>query len=368
MEVDPRALLCNACWSALASAGGAGRGPSVKAYKTTCGHLFCRACAEKWFTRKLACPLCEARLDAETGIVELDTAASGDVVAAALAYALFHAEDAAKVLAEGAGLARAQTAIYGTRAAWAAAQDTDKVGRRVVELENKLNSVMAELSAKQREAAEVTARLVARGGERDELERKLKLVARAFEAATGRPGAAAQALAAASGRAATPPSHGGGGGGGGGAWGAGAGGGGGSGAWGGAGAGGALFTGGAPPGQGARRPSVSGGGGGGGGGGAGAGGSYDAGGGGGGGHFAGGGAPGGGGGGGGFGWAPQPQARAAPPSAGGLMPSVLTTAGGKLNLTARPPPTPATGLIAIGGLGGGARDPGASGSGLPTRR
>lgn len=147
-EVDAKALLCNRCWGPLLSA--AKRfyktlvSPMVTAWKPfvapllvklkvwyyiiielvlgdphvpgcrSCDHLYCRKCAEKDFSRKLQCSLCDTDLSDEGGVAELDCSKQGSLPTAAFALALIQPDEALRVVYEAFRLARQQTALYGT--------------------------------------------------------------------------------------------------------------------------------------------------------------------------------------------------------------------------------------------------------------
>lgn len=154
-EVDPKALLCNRCWGPLLAA-------AKRVYKTSCDHLYCRKCAEKDFSRKLQCTLCDADLSDDGGITELDCSKAADLARAAFALALTQPDEALRVVFEATKLARQQTALYGTREIWARGCENESVKRKLVEAENALNSVGLQIESKGREVAELQASLGAR--------------------------------------------------------------------------------------------------------------------------------------------------------------------------------------------------------------
>ena len=152
-EISSTALRCNACWKGVTQG---------KAYKTACNHLFCRGCAERHFGRKMECPLCDASVEGDGGLVELDAAASPEAAAACFAFAAFHLGDAQPVFADAVTFARAQTALYGTREVWLKDKDAEALQQRVVAVENRLHSCASELQAKAREAADLAVSRAAR--------------------------------------------------------------------------------------------------------------------------------------------------------------------------------------------------------------
>lgn len=81
--------------------------------RRSCGHLYCRKCAERDFGRALTCPLCDADVSDDGGVSELDCTRASAMATAAFALAVTQPEEAARVLQEAAALARAQTALYG---------------------------------------------------------------------------------------------------------------------------------------------------------------------------------------------------------------------------------------------------------------
>ena len=133
MDIDPSALICNGCWKGL----------SDVAYKTTCSHLFCRPCAESYFSQSGLCPLCDARLGGEGDIVELQGDKSPAGCLRAFSLAAFHPETAQRLLTDALSFARAQTALYGTREVWVKGQEGDGLKRRLVEAENRLHTLVS---------------------------------------------------------------------------------------------------------------------------------------------------------------------------------------------------------------------------------
>ncbi len=130
-EIDAHTLRCNACWRDIKTG---------HCYKTPCAHLFCQPCATTHFGRALTCPLCNAEL-AGDAIVELTADRSPDVAIALYGYASFHGAEAERISADAAAFARGQTALYGTRETWVKSQEGAALKRRVIEAENKLNSM-----------------------------------------------------------------------------------------------------------------------------------------------------------------------------------------------------------------------------------
>ena len=168
----------------------------------------------------MECPLCDAGVDGEGGLVELDAGATPEAAAACFSFAAFHLGDAQPVFADAVAFARAQTALYGTRELWLRDKDAEALQRRVVEAENKLHSCISELHAKGREAADLSVRrersrarerergrsrtrptnallpppqekLVASAHARDEADRKVRNIQRMYNELQGRGGAGA---------------------------------------------------------------------------------------------------------------------------------------------------------------------------------
>ena len=134
-EIDPCVILCNGCWLPLHD----------KAYKTSCSHVFCRACAESFFSKRQICPLCDAAVGGEAGIIELATDKSPAACLRAFALAVFHPEDAQRLASDALTWARSQTALYGTRECWLKSQEVEGLKRRLTEADNRLHTLMSEL-------------------------------------------------------------------------------------------------------------------------------------------------------------------------------------------------------------------------------
>jgi hypothetical protein len=238
MSLEPSNLECNACWSRVTTG---------KAYKTQCQHLYCTTCAHRFFQRKMMCPLCEVRgqavpvprgrpcgvvarapscavgspvlncwessalalpaespapatqtkLENDGGIIEMYADTSAELAGVVLGYFSFHPEEAFRLASDATAFTRGQIAISGQRLAWAKDNEMDSTKRCLVELENKLNTVMSELGSKAKEAADLMSKLQLKVAEKEDTDRKLKLLSRLYEQVTGRPGATAQALASA---------------------------------------------------------------------------------------------------------------------------------------------------------------------------
>ena len=152
-EISAVELRCNACWRSI------GAGAGSRAYKTPCSHLFCRGCSERYFSRKLTCPLCSVEFASGDAISELAVERSAEAAAATFAFAAFHSEEALRVVGDALAFARAQTALYGTREVWCKTRDADSLTRRLVEAENKARSMAAELEKAARDSADLGARL-----------------------------------------------------------------------------------------------------------------------------------------------------------------------------------------------------------------
>lgn len=165
-EIDPTVLRCNACWRDIKSG---------RAYKTACLHLFCAICAQRFFGRALECPLCNANLTNDA-IVELSADRSPEVAVAVFSYNAFHSEEAMRVSAEALIFARSQSALYGTREVWVRIKDVETLQRRVVEAENKLNTMRSELESAGRAVEDLGARLDRALKEKEDERRKRKAV------------------------------------------------------------------------------------------------------------------------------------------------------------------------------------------------
>ena len=177
-EIDATNLVCNGCWATIVD---------LVAYKTSCSHLFCRPCAEScvcfslktlaprehnpphpppppprgrsYFTSSTLCPLCDARLGGDGDIVELAADKSPAACLRAFSLAAFHPETALRLLTDAVTFSRGQTALYGTREAWKKGQESEGLKRRLVEAENRLHTLLAELGAKAGEVADLQDRL-----------------------------------------------------------------------------------------------------------------------------------------------------------------------------------------------------------------
>jgi hypothetical protein len=165
-EIDPTVLRCNACWRDIKTG---------RAYKTSCLHLFCSVCAQRFFGRALECPLCNASLSNDA-IVELSADRTPEVAIAVFSMAAFHSEDAMRVSAEALVFARSQSALYGTREVWVQKKDVETLQRRVVEAENQLNTMRSELESAGRAVEDLGVRLDRALKEKEEERRKRKSV------------------------------------------------------------------------------------------------------------------------------------------------------------------------------------------------
>jgi hypothetical protein len=76
----------------------------------------------------MECPLCDASVEGDGGLVELDAAASPEAAAACFAFAAFHLGDAQPVFADAVTFARARW----PRASPAAAEGGRKLGAYVI--------------------------------------------------------------------------------------------------------------------------------------------------------------------------------------------------------------------------------------------
>ena len=138
-----------------------------------CLHLYCPSCAEKHFSIRMVCPLCSKSVAEDGDLVELNN--SPDLSAPALAtfsLACLNLDVAMKMVLDAVVFCRTQTALSGehpsvgqnlhpasyagqllrplcrftlhfagTREVFMRATETDVIKRRLVETENKLNTV-----------------------------------------------------------------------------------------------------------------------------------------------------------------------------------------------------------------------------------
>jgi len=181
-EIDSSSLTCNGCWLALSEA--------AAAYKTSCSHLFCRPCAEGYFSSSTLCPLCDARLGGDGDIVELPGDKSPTACLHFFALAAFHPDTALRLLTDAVAFSRAQTALYGTREAWKRGQEGEGLKRRLVEAENRLHTLVGELSGKAGEVADLQDRLALKTKELAAQKAERKRLEEAYSRATGGRGGA----------------------------------------------------------------------------------------------------------------------------------------------------------------------------------
>jgi hypothetical protein len=207
-EVESSLLKCNSCWGTL------GAGVLADCYKTSCGHLFCRACSQAAFkpgAPALVCPLCDSVS------TELHLLTSDRSTAAALrvfSFCAFYPEDGLRLCSDASALARQQTGLYGARETWRATQECEALKRRLTEADNRLNTMsvraggvraraasppprplaarapltiprvhprpQTDLAAKEREARDLSERLAAQKRETEDQRRRRKEAEEAY--------------------------------------------------------------------------------------------------------------------------------------------------------------------------------------------
>ena len=132
-EISSTSLWCNTCWKELTSGS---------SYKTSCLHLFCENCAQKAFSVTLTCPLCDASLSGDGGVILVTPDRSSETAIRVFAFAAFHCDDALRLVHDGVSFARAQTALFGTRELWVKDRELDGMKRRIIEADNRINTLM----------------------------------------------------------------------------------------------------------------------------------------------------------------------------------------------------------------------------------
>jgi len=100
-------------------------------------------------------------------------------------FGAFFCEDAQRLLGDALNFARSQTALFGTRELWVREKELDAAKRRLVEADNRMNTLLAELDLKQREVEDYSTRLATKTRDAAEQRQRRKQVEEAYTKITG---------------------------------------------------------------------------------------------------------------------------------------------------------------------------------------
>ena len=81
----------------------------------------------------------------EGSLIELIPDHSPEMAVKVFAFGAFFSEDGQRLMADAATFARGQTALYGTRELWLKEKEMDAMKRRIVEADNRINTLLGEL-------------------------------------------------------------------------------------------------------------------------------------------------------------------------------------------------------------------------------